>query len=255
MPYQTINLSVRGELLQFVFRAHSKGDQGVVRQVFKQNCYDVTHWYQGKVLIDYYKQHCSRETLLIVDAGGNIGASVVYFLNFFPDAFVYAIEPDYDNWSLLQKNTTGQDRVLNYHGALASYDGTVKLIDPGLSDWGFRTVAGDQQAAQSSPTVGVTGLEVPSISVDSLLKCPRLSKMTPFILKIDIEGAESDVFANESGWMRRFPLVIIELHDWMLPFSGSSKSFLKAVAKYDFDFVYRGENIFLFNRDILKSAP
>lgn len=39
----------------------------------------------------------------------------------------------------------------------------------------------------------------------------------------------------------------------MLPFSGSSQNFLKAIAQYDFDLVHRGENIFLFNRALLKS--
>jgi hypothetical protein len=37
----------------------------------------------------------------------------------------------------------------------------------------------------------------------------------------------------------------------MLPFAGSSRNFIKAVAKYEFDFIHKGENIFLFNRGIL----
>ena len=72
------------------------------------------------------------------------------------------------------------------------------------------------------------------------------------IFKIDIEGGEKSLFSGDTTWMRQFPLIIIELHDWMLPFSGSSKNFLKAVAEHEFDFVHKGENIFLFNREILN---
>jgi hypothetical protein len=38
----------------------------------------------------------------------------------------------------------------------------------------------------------------------------------------------------------------------MLPFKGSSKNFLTAVARSDFDVIYHGENIFLFNANILN---
>ena len=74
----------------------------------------------------------------------------------------------------------------------------------------------------------------------------------PLILKIDIEGGEDVLFNGDTSWLSRFPLVIIELHDWMLPFAGSSKNFIKAIALLDFDFLYRGENIFLFNRNLLQ---
>jgi len=39
----------------------------------------------------------------------------------------------------------------------------------------------------------------------------------------------------------------------MLPFSGNSRNFIRAVAQGEFDMVYKGENIFLFNREILSS--
>jgi hypothetical protein len=73
----------------------------------------------------------------------------------------------------------------------------------------------------------------------------------PFIFKIDIEGGESDLFKKDFEWVDSFPMLVIELHDWMLPFQGSSRSFFKAISAYDFDIVYRGENIFCFNKRIL----
>jgi hypothetical protein len=40
------------------------------------------------------------------------------------------------------------------------------------------------------------------------------------------------------------PVIIIELHDWLLPKQGSSKPFLKCIADLDRDFVYIRENVF-----------
>jgi hypothetical protein len=68
-----------------------------------------------------------------------------------------------------------------------------------------------------------------------------------------IEGGEDALFNGDTSWLGQFPLVIIELHDWMLPFSGSSRNFIKSIAQYDFDFVHKGENIFLFNRQLLNT--
>lgn len=66
----------------------------------------------------------------------------------------------------------------------------------------------------------------------------------PYIAKIDIEGGEEALFSCDTEWVDRFPLLIIELHDWLLPRSGSSRNFLSCVARRDRDFVYLGENVF-----------
>jgi hypothetical protein len=40
---------------------------------------------------------------------------------------------------------------------------------------------------------------------------------TPFLMKIDVEGAESDLFQTPYAGFQRFPALAIELHDWILP--------------------------------------
>jgi hypothetical protein len=52
------------------------------------------------------------------------------------------------------------------------------------------------------------------------------------------------LFAQDTGWIAEFPILIIELHDWLFPKKGTSQNFLKAIAAHDRDFVYVGENIF-----------
>jgi FkbM family methyltransferase len=172
---------------------------------------------------------------LIIDAGANIGASCVYFSATYPRAQVVAIEPEKNNCKLLRLNC--QDpRVEIREAALGSKPGKLFLQDPGFSSWAFRV--GEQGA-----------YPVDVITVDQLLK--QYHDHAPFILKIDIEGGEEALFDTECPWLDLFPLVVIELHDWMLPGSGSSNNFLRRLGAYNFDILQRGENMFCFNNALL----
>lgn len=245
MNPSTIEIAINDKRFVFNYRDDSTGDKGVIEQIFLNQDYDITPWAQGRRLIEYHNEQSRLRPSLIVDAGANIGASVLYFLNIFQNSFVFSIEPDPMNWKLLEINTAGYPNKFNFHGAISNIDGEVVLEDPGLSDWGFRV------RAKKVNDVGSEGI-VKSISPDSILSNPMTAGTTPLIFKIDIEGGESSLFEGGAAWLEKFPLVIIELHDWMLPFSGSSKNFLKAVSQHEFDFLYSGENIFLFNRNILS---
>jgi FkbM family methyltransferase len=235
-------LHIRDRVCAFNFRKDSIGDQGVIDQIFQKEDYAISHWVQGQRLFEYHAQQSQVCPSLIVDAGANIGASAVYFLNMFDNSFVFAVEPDQSNWEICVANTGTYSNCLNFHGAVSATDGKLAVIDAGQSDWGFRT----------TPVIDNNKIIVSSISPTTIMKNPAVVGMTPLIFKIDVEGAEQDLFSKSTEWVDQFALIIIELHDWMLPWSGSSKNFLKAIAQYDFDIVYRGENIFLFNRKILS---
>src|SRR5258708_5786152 len=62
-----------------------------------------------------------------------------------------------------------------------------------------------------------------------------------FIVKIDIEGAERFVFRSNIEWLSMSSLIVIELHDWMLPWKGCGQAFLSAMAGQTFDYVVKGE--------------
>lgn len=66
----------------------------------------------------------------------------------------------------------------------------------------------------------------------------------PFIVKVDIEGAEADIFAGNTDWLKNTPLVIIELHDWLMPKQGTAAGFLQCIAGQPRDFIAMGENVF-----------
>lgn len=247
MKINTVNLKIRNKDIHFNFRNDSVADKGVIGQIFVNGDYNISQWPQGAKLMEYHQTQSRTRPSLIVDAGANIGASVIYFSEIYENSRIFSIEPDLTNWHLLELNTSGHDNIYNFHGAISNTDGELKLLDPGRSDWGFMTQPLDEQTDDKTNVVNV----VRSISPDSILNHPSTQDTTPLIFKIDIEGGEARLFDGDTSWMKKFPLIIIELHDWMLPFQGISRNFLKATTKHHFDLVHRGENIFLFNADIL----
>ena len=209
----------------------SPADLGVFEQIFVTQDYSLGRLRRGRELVLRYEAMlASGKTPIIVDAGANIGASVVYWGIHFPKAQILAIEPDKANFALLRKNTQGLNVIL-HEAAIGSIEGSASLSDPGEGEWGYRTARDDAGG-------------LPIISMDGLLESGVARNGAPFIAKIDIEGAEADLFAANTGWVQSFDLVIIELHDWMLPGQGTSRNFLKCIANLDRDFLHIGENIF-----------
>lgn len=237
-----IRFSGRDPRGQFLYRPNSIGDVGVIRQVFREECYSIQHWFQGRKFHEYLKSATASRPGLIVDAGANIGASSVYFGEIYEGCHVFAMEPSAANFSLLRENTSCYRNIDRFKGALSGWDETLSLQDPGLSDWGFRT-------CQTSQNLSSPAECVQAVSMETILA--KASFAIPMIAKLDIEGAEERVFRGCTKWLDRFPLVIIELHDWMLPFSGVSKGFLTAISRRNVDILHRGENMFIFNQTLL----
>jgi FkbM family methyltransferase len=215
-------------------------DEWVIGQVLGTWDYDLTRltrWHELHKLLSNHHEHGRRP--LIVDAGANIGASTVFFSTTFPTSFVVAIEPEGYNFDLLHKNTKGLN-VRCLKAALASKQGNATLINPEANHWAFRTHKVD------------TNEGVPCVTVNSIYEEFFGSDVYPFIVKIDIEGGEEDVFITDTEWVANTPVIIVELHDWMLPKKGTSRPFLRCISALDRDFVYLGENIFSLKNDVFE---
>jgi FkbM family methyltransferase len=219
---------------QFHFRP-TAADRGVCRQIFLDREYSFAGLARSAELLRFYTT-CDRP--LIVDAGANIGAASIWFALTYPKATIIAIEPDRANFELLKLNAIEFPSVLPFNAAITSTTGTLYLCDPGQGAWAYRTAS--QPSDHSYP--------VPAITIEELLG--GVADRTPFIFKIDIEGAESDLFSRHSNEFDRFPIVAIELHDWMFPRKANSRNFLRWHTEKCRDFVFRGENAFSIATEI-----
>jgi FkbM family methyltransferase len=140
---------------------------------------------------------------LIIDLGANVGYSAAYFLSRFPKSFVVAVEPDNENLALLKMNLAPyQGRYIAVHAAVWP-EKTALYFDPaspGLGEWGRRVTADKQK-----------GDEVQAVDIESLISMTDYHRIS--VLKIDIEGAERELFArNYALWLNRTENLCIEVH-------------------------------------------
>lgn len=182
---------------------------------------------------------------VIIDAGANIGLASVYFASRYPDARIIAIEPERSNFELLKANTAAYPGVVPVQAALWNKNEELDLIDPGLGKWGFMTDRRDH--AEHLP--GTARHAVAAMTVDKLMADFGLRKID--ILKIDIEGAEREVFSDTSAWIDRVDAIIVELHERMKP--GCNRSFYRGSADFDREW-QQGENIYLSRGNCLLRA-
>ncbi len=177
---------------------------------------------------------------LVIDAGANMGASSLFFADFIAGSHVVAIEPERRNFELLAHNAGQLTNITCVHGAIAAQAGLFGVFDPQHGDVGFRTsLVGSQTASDKT----WTGDIVNAYSVRDLLGMAP-PDCEPFLIKIDIEGGEADLFSKNIAWIDLFPIIIVELHDWMLPGLSNSRNFLCSIAASGRDFVQVGENTF-----------
>lgn len=224
-----------------VMLRRGNSDLRVFEQVFVDNDYNLRRLRRWDEICRLYEQLAAAGTPLILDLGANIGLASLYFAKNWPLARIVAVEPDARNYDAIRRNVAAYPMITPVRAAAASEDGAVKIANPDSDAWTFRTVA---VAADSQEAI-------PALSVDSLIARfgPLSEGHRPFIAKIDIEGFEADLFAQNVAWIARFPVIIIELHDWMLPRQGTANNFLRAIAQHNRDFIHIGENVFSIAND------
>jgi FkbM family methyltransferase len=242
MDWAKIDLNAGGAPRPFHYRPGAS-DERVITEVLKHREYDFARLRRGPELNGLYSRLVQAgRTPLIVDAGANIGASAIWFAYTFPAARVVALEPEPANFALLAANTQGAN-VEPLRAALAARSGRVSLVDPGEGAWGFRTAAVGDAAPSSA--------DVPAVTIGDLYAAKDCA---PFIVKIDIEGGETDVFSAATDWVAQTPVIVIELHDWLLTGQASARPFLRCVSALDRDFVYVGENVFSIDNRLERFA-
>lgn len=209
----------------------SRADLGVLQQVMKNNDYSLGRLKRGAELLSIYDNMVnSGRAPLIFDLGANMGASAVWFSLKYPNAHTVCVEPDKENFELLRANTDGLN-VDIHHAAIGANDGMVDLIDHGGGEWGYMT--------RPNPTGAVR-----MMALHKMISAKISQGFDPFIVKIDIEGAEDSLFSDNTDWIDQFPLLIVELHDWLFPKKRTARNFLRTISRLDRDFVYIGENVF-----------
>ena len=136
---------------------------------------------------------------LIIDGGANAGLSTAFYANTFPNTNVVAVEPAQDNIAMLRKNTRGFRNVTVIEGGLWPIPGFLRISNPDDEAWSFRC----EPAAAS--LAAIRAYTIPEIiALSGLPRCD--------LLKLDIEGAEQQLFENSADWLAQVDAILVEVH-------------------------------------------
>ena len=211
----TMNKSVKlkiynGLLRKWITVRTKTSDLAVFEKVIKNEEYALPANYHPKV---------------IIDAGANIGVSTLYFAAKYPQAMVIAVEPDESNFRMLQTNTAGWNSIRSMKAAIWKESVSVNLSGEKNSDF--------------QVNLDGYGGTVEGITFDELMN--RFAVNYVDVMKIDIEGAEKEVFETAQTWIHKVGMIVIELHDRFKP--GCSDTVRRATTSFESTWEH-GENTF-----------
>ena len=144
---------------------------------------------------EYGQVKARKESTWMIDAGAYIGDTAAYFLSNYPGLNVIALEPGEESHTMAARN-------------LKDYGSRSILLKKGL-------YSADQVCRFDGNNTGAgisgSGYEIKCISLPTLIQIYSIPRID--ILKMDIEGAEEQVFLeNPASWLRLTDLLLIEIH-------------------------------------------
>jgi FkbM family methyltransferase len=146
-----------------------------------------------------YKFTCKNPQPFIIDAGANIGLSVIYFKQLYPDCEILAFEPDKNVFDALRLNV--QSFGLN----------NVELIPKAL--WDELTTLQFYAEGADGGRIAVHG-ESAQLDVVPTIRLRQFLNRKVDFLKIDIEGAEIRVLEDCKDLLNNVERIFLEYHSF-----------------------------------------
>ena len=178
---------------------------------------------------------------LIVDCGANIRVSGYYFLHRYPAARLVAVEPDAQNCALCRRNLSPfGDRAIVLQAALWPECRPLRIVPASraLGAWRLRVEPADAESAD------VEGLTIPEI-------LRRAGAAPPIdLLKIDIEGSETELFRRTPEALGLARNIAIELHG-----PDAEAAFSDALRPYHYDRREADELTIIYGLKRVDPAP
>jgi FkbM family methyltransferase len=169
------------------------------------------------------------EPMHILDLGANIGYASVYFAARWPQARILAVEPATSNVDLLDRNTRPWDQITCLQAAVWSRPSWVQVANPTDEPNAFRMCESHDSRKEN----------IPAYTIAQLIERQGCNGLD--LLKMDVEGAEAEIFQNGAAWLDRVKVLIIELHDRIVP--GCAQALYRALQGYRFQQEIVGGNL------------
>jgi methyltransferase, FkbM family len=174
----------------------------------------------------------------IVDLGANIGLATLFFAARYPQAHLLAVEPYPPNVELLRRNLS----------ALCAA-GRCTIVDRAIWSSNEKLGVADLASAGHVNQVKLTADRRPcattvrGITIAELIRAHHLETID--LLKVDIEGGETELLRGELSWLSRVGCIAIEFHDD----SRAATGFDAIMSRYGFRIVSDGAHTVIASRD------
>jgi FkbM family methyltransferase len=151
---------------------------------------------------EYHVEPIAPESIeYIVDLGSNIGVTAMYWAQRYPNAKMALVEPDPDNFKLLQRNTAAfQHRCVLFNSAVSDKRGETSFFRS-EREYGHSILKGDDSVSE---------IQVKTLTVSDVLSEAGFPRVD--LLKMDIEGGEQIVMPTIETWKHAPRYLIAELH-------------------------------------------
>ncbi|WP_407404740.1 FkbM family methyltransferase [Chryseobacterium sp.] len=159
------------------------GDIDIFYEIFWKKVYHIPQKYK-------------KDYKVIVDLGGHIGFTALYFSTIYPKSTIYTVEASQQNYHILKKNISPTASIKSYHAAIYPTDGFINFETADLS---------------YNCKIGKFGKPTKAMSVKTLMEENNLDSID--LLKIDIEGAEKQLLSQHCDWLEKVDQLIIEIHE------------------------------------------
>ena len=191
-------------------------------------------WCLQNVFLDQeYDTPFPVDPKVIIDGGANIGMTTLFFSDKYPRAQIIAIEPEVSNFAILEKNCGALPHVNLINAALWPTEQALAIKDSTAEKWAFSVTGGINESDEEA---------VKSVTIPEIFRRFGISHID--ILKLDVEGAERELFRNGAeAWLGSVGQIIIELHDLLV--SGCAHAFYGKIARHQFVQDIQGKNIFV----------
>lgn len=169
---------------------------------------------------------------VIVDAGAYTGLTSLYYSLHYPQARIISIEPEASNFKKLQENIRSRTNITAVHAGLWHKDAYLSIRDRKTGNWGFAV----------DEVQGSDAFDIRAITLDHLISAHAIERIG--LLKIDIEGAERELFSSNYGnWLKKVDVIVVELHDRFKP--GCTDALKAMIDPHEWDEHVKGEKVIM----------
>jgi len=222
-----LSLKMRSPVRNEVFLREVGSDIHTFTEVFKEQVY--------RDLLSG-----GKECRTVIDLGANIGLAALYFAAHYPNCTLLAVEPHPGSYQILRLNLKdlireARCKTLN----VAVWGKEIMLVgESGDEPEHYSMFAMQEAASAGSDGLRTIGLSMPGIIAESGFD-------TIDILKVDIEGAEVELFKGDVSWLSRVRSIAIEFHGQ----SREASEFDRLMQQHGFRIIDSGSHTVLALRD------